>query len=194
METIELILNKEDSSNHDCPSNTTSRMTKLEVLDAYNNNFSGPLPGLVNLNQLEYLNVGGNYFLGEVPSFIKASKVGGFSSKWEFSGNSLWILVVLRAPSLRLLAKNSLLGHIPTDMFNLTSLKELDLAVKEPTGRTPECFSQLKQLGLLNLFENKMDGPIPGSIGELPNLCWLGLWSNNFDFGLPQYLGWRGDL
>ncbi|KAJ8425605.1 hypothetical protein Cgig2_004357 [Carnegiea gigantea] len=49
--------------------NMTSRMTKLEVLGAYNNNFSCPVPRFVNLNQLEYLNLGGNYFSGKIPSF-----------------------------------------------------------------------------------------------------------------------------
>jgi len=47
----------------------TSQMSKLEALGAYNNNFSGPLPRFVNMNQLDYLNLGGSYFSGEIPSF-----------------------------------------------------------------------------------------------------------------------------
>ena len=56
-------------------------MTQLEVLYAYNNNFSGRLPELVNLKQLKYLNLGGNYFLGEIPSFyseLQRMEVLGF--------------------------------------------------------------------------------------------------------------------
>ncbi|KAK7859252.1 receptor protein kinase clavata1 [Quercus suber] len=51
------------------PGEITPGMTKLEILDTFNNNFSEPLPTkLVNLKNLNHLCLGGNYFPGLIPN------------------------------------------------------------------------------------------------------------------------------
>ncbi|KAG4147987.1 hypothetical protein ERO13_D05G258350v2 [Gossypium hirsutum] len=47
------------------PGEILTGMTQPEILDAYNNNFTGLLP--VELANLKHLSFGGNYFTGEVP-------------------------------------------------------------------------------------------------------------------------------
>ncbi|KAJ6709973.1 RECEPTOR PROTEIN KINASE CLAVATA1 [Salix koriyanagi] len=50
------------------PGKITLGMAQLEVLDVYNNNFSGSLPTeIVSLKNLKHVHLGGNFFSGTIP-------------------------------------------------------------------------------------------------------------------------------
>lgn len=54
--------------NSSFPGEILTGMTELEVLDVYNNNFSGLLPAQVaGMSKLRYLSLGGNFFSGDLP-------------------------------------------------------------------------------------------------------------------------------
>lgn len=54
--------------NSSFPGEILKGMTELEVLDVYNNNFSGTLPPQVaGLSKLRHLSFGGNFFSGDLP-------------------------------------------------------------------------------------------------------------------------------
>jgi len=74
------------------------KLWKWKVLDCFNNNFSGPLPGdLWLIPTLEHLSLGGNYFEGSIPP-----QYGSF-------------------PALKYLGLNgnSLIGPIPPELGKL---------------------------------------------------------------------------
>ncbi|KAJ6390977.1 hypothetical protein OIU77_025063 [Salix suchowensis] len=50
------------------PGKISLGMAQLEVLDVYNNNFSGSLPTeIVSLKNLKHVHLGGNFFSGTIP-------------------------------------------------------------------------------------------------------------------------------
>ncbi|KAK4252683.1 hypothetical protein QN277_014427 [Acacia crassicarpa] len=101
-------------------------MDNLEVLDAYNNNFTALLPlGVLTLKKLRYWDLGGNFFYGTIP---------------ESYGD----LVGLQYLSF---AKNDLSGKIPGALGNLSNLKEIYLGYfKLFEGGIPMEFGNLVNL------------------------------------------------
>ena len=76
---------------------------------------------------------------------------------------------------------NSLEGSIPTSLFSLPILKELQLSNNHFSGHIHEFFNVSSyQLNTLDLSSNNLEGPIPLSFSELRGLIFLLLSSNNF--------------
>ncbi|PON73394.1 Tyrosine-protein kinase [Parasponia andersonii] len=167
------------------PGEITLGMTELEVLDMYDNNFTGPLPiEIVGLKKIKHLHLGGNYFTGSIPE--KYSEIQSLDYL-GLNGNSL-------SGKFPASLTNRLTGQIPPELSGLESLMSLDLSNNELTGEMPASFSELKNLTLLNLFRNRFYGIIAEFVGELPNLEILQVWDNNFTFYLPESLGRNGKL
>lgn len=79
------------------------------------------------------------------------------------------------------------LDKIPENIFNQTSLIELNVSNNELTGSIQAEIRKLENLEILNASNNKMTG-VPAEIGQLKNLQVLDL-SNNQLTGLPNELG-----
>ncbi|MFA6072398.1 MAG: leucine-rich repeat domain-containing protein [Janthinobacterium sp.] len=79
------------------------------------------------------------------------------------------------------------LTKVPGDVFNQSSLLELNLSNNQLTGAVQSQIGNLQNLRVLNLRNNLMTG-VPAEIGQLQNLQVLDL-SNNKLTGLPNELG-----
>jgi len=77
---------------------------------------------------------------------------------------------------------------LPTQLGNLTNLRELYLDNNEFNGSLPAKISNLTNLGLLFLNNNQFSGSLPAELGDLTNLVWLFLSYNQFDGSLPAEL------
>ncbi len=88
-----------------------------------------------------------------------------------------------------ILNDNNLTGEIPTEIGDLTFLKELDLFENNLSGEIPSTIGNLYYLEWLNCRNNNLSGQIPHELGDLVYL-------ENFNFGnnlltgnIPSELG-----
>ena len=88
------------------------------------------------------------------------------------------------------LGDNGLRGEIPSEIGNLTQLRELWLGNNNLTGdEIPKEISDLKRLEILDLGVNEIRGTIPEWLGDLGQLHELHLDNNRFDGEVPEQLG-----
>ncbi|KAK8643486.1 hypothetical protein V6N13_012782 [Hibiscus sabdariffa] len=82
----------------------------------------------------------------------------------------------------------SLVGSIPTSIFNISSLINIVLQVNRLSGKLPD-LSALSNLEILNLYGNSLSGNIPDSISNASELQILELEGNYFTGLIPNSLG-----
>ncbi|CAA6660167.1 unnamed protein product [Spirodela intermedia] len=195
-----------------------SSLPSLEVLDAYDNNFTAPLPlAAVDSRRLRHLDLGGNFFYGKIPpeygswAAIEYLQLAGNDLREEyplylgyfnvFDGGvpaelgDLQNLVVLDLSSC------GLDGQVPPELGNLQALETLFLHTNLFSGTLPSSLGNLtnllaglRRLSLLNLFMNKLHGSLPESMADLPNLEILQLFMNNLTGVIPERLGTNGRI
>jgi hypothetical protein len=73
---------------------------------------------------------------------------------------------------------NNLAGPLPSELQQLSALKELYLGGNKLTGPVPAELGQLGALEYLYLFGNQLSGPIPAELGQLGALKILQLQRN----------------
>ena len=77
-------------------------------------------------------------------------------------------------------------GTIPEELFDLTSLIDLNLSDSMFSGALSSKIGNLKNLVSLSLVGNSLSGQIPSEIGMLDNLEVLSLSNNNWSGTLPE--------
>jgi hypothetical protein len=92
------------------------------------------------------------------------------------------------------LCMNNLAGPLPSELQQLSALKELRLAGNKLTGPVPAELGQLGALTHLLLYKNQLSGPIPAELGQLGALKFLYLDNNQLSGPVPAELGQLGAL
>ncbi|KAI8925572.1 kinase-like domain-containing protein [Entophlyctis helioformis] len=80
-------------------------------------------------------------------------------------------------------------ASVPTTIFRLNALVELDLSNNMLFGSIPDTLGSLEMLEKLSMKDNKLTGSIPKQIGFLVNLRVLDLSSNRLTGAIPHELG-----
>ncbi|GJN39730.1 hypothetical protein PR202_gb28866 [Eleusine coracana subsp. coracana] len=70
-------------------------------------------------------------------------------------------------------------GEVPSSIFTMLVLRDLDLSWNQLSGPIPEFNQALSQLEIVKLRNNKFSGPIPRTFFQLTSLVLLDLRSNN---------------
>ncbi|CAI7758299.1 unnamed protein product, partial [Closterium sp. NIES-54] len=84
----------------------------------------------------------------------------------------------------------SLAGDLPPSIFNLTSLRLLNLAINPNlTGSFPDALGNLLQLTTLDVHGCGLSGSIPSTIGRLTNLSYFLVNQNRLSGSLPAQIG-----
>ncbi|CAB4278150.1 unnamed protein product [Prunus armeniaca] len=171
-------------------------------------------PSLGNLSNLNSLHVGGSYlsstnlnWLSHLSSLKYLNLIGV-----DLHSNTNWLHVVNMLPSLLELHLSDcgLVSHplslqrinftslsvldlssndfntssFPSWVFNLTSLKRLDLGWNSFSAHFPNEFGNLKSLEYLDLFQSRLkESGVPRVLGNLCKLKTLSLGGNNFSGG-----------
>ncbi len=78
---------------------------------------------------------------------------------------------------------------MPTELGNLTKLKELRLERNQLSGTIPTELGNLAELRHLVFYVNQLSGTIPAELGNLTNLVWFYLNKNNLSGTIPTELG-----
>jgi Leucine-rich repeat (LRR) protein len=159
-------------------------LKRLSIIDLSRCNFSGSIPdSMANLTQLVSLDISSNSFTGPIPSFNMAKNLTRiYLYDNSFTGQITFIhWKELQSLEHLYLSSNLLVGSIPTSLFSLPLLQQLDLSNNRFSGQIYE-FSNVSsfQLHILDLSNNFLEGPIPMSLFELRGLEDLVLSSNNF--------------
>ena len=95
-----------------------------------------------------------------------------------------------KAPVLEILhlTENELIGNIPKELFEITSLKKLYANYNKFSGTIPTEIGKLSGLSELYLYHNMLSGELPTELGLLSNLEIVTLAENIFVGTLPTEL------
>ena len=105
-------------------------------------------------------------------------------SEWKgVTVNKAGHIVKLTLPS------NNLQGSIPTTLYYLEALRELDLRLNQLCGPIPDTMGHMRQLTHVYLQSNRLSGRIPECMGELVQLQLLDLRCNQLSDHVPRSLG-----
>uniref|UniRef100_A0A0E0BLA3 non-specific serine/threonine protein kinase n=1 Tax=Oryza glumipatula TaxID=40148 RepID=A0A0E0BLA3_9ORYZ len=157
----------------------------LHTLDLSNNQFSGQIPSLSNLQKMQFLNLSFNSLEGHIPdsltncsnlrlidvsrNSLEAISLAYKSYVWdtiiyrEAFQKSLGICQIYRyycwvgISYQILLGGNKFEGHIPTSLGNASWLNQIDFSNNTFTGQVPSSFGKLKNLRSLNLERNSLE-------------------------------------
>ncbi|MEM7537502.1 MAG: hypothetical protein AAF639_35355 [Chloroflexota bacterium] len=84
------------------------------------------------------------------------------------------------------LSANQLTGTIPTELINLTQLRQLDLSGNQLTDEIPLKLGSFDYLETLLLHDNQLTGPLPFEFGDMLSLRTLDVSQNQLTGGLPS--------
>ncbi|XP_057790839.1 probable LRR receptor-like serine/threonine-protein kinase At3g47570 [Salvia miltiorrhiza] len=99
--------------------------------------------------------------------------------------SSLWGLKDLINLDLSL---NSLNGSLPLEISNLGAAIYINLAMNQLSGLVPSTIRKLQNLVNLSLASNNLEGSIPASVGHMISLVTLDLSYNNLSSSIPKSL------
>ncbi|KAI2513131.1 hypothetical protein MHU86_1169 [Fragilaria crotonensis] len=162
----------------------------LRYADFSGNNFTGQFPGDNGWSGIEFLGIANNNFTGTLPSGWPRSL-----SHLDVANNSLTGGIpteLCNFPGLKLLGlggNSNLTATLPTCLFELPLLQNLNLASINLEGTIPTQIGMLTLLEYLDVSGNSLTGTIPSETGLCSNLAAIDLSSNQLGGGIPSDLG-----
>uniref|UniRef100_A0A2N9HMV6 Uncharacterized protein n=1 Tax=Fagus sylvatica TaxID=28930 RepID=A0A2N9HMV6_FAGSY len=177
-----------------------------QILDLSNNIFEGRIPcglgslpkAILNSSSLVTLDIRDNSFFGSIPEEIdRLSNLKG--TNWDHDLQEVRIEFVtknrsdfykghiLDMMSALDLSFNKLIGEIPPELGQLSSIHALNLSHNQLTGSIPKSFSNLSQLESLDLSHNNLSGEIPSVLVDLNSLEIFNVAYNNLSGKLPDF-------
>jgi Leucine-rich repeat (LRR) protein len=142
-------------------------LVALELLTLRNNNLTGELPDLGDLDNLATLDLNSNSLSGSLPASL------GDMDEIDYL----------------YLHGNDFSGAIPAELGNATRLRRIHLRNNMLSGAIPSELGGLSRLRNLLLDGNMLSGAIPTELGNLSNLKALYLQDNMLTGGIPTELG-----
>ena len=155
------------------------RVSALQSFDASGNQFIGGFPSvLVQMPQMRVLNLRGNRLSGALPSSIglRTSALAVQSSSQKQAtltvGDGLQRLDI---------GKNNFTGVLPTELGNLTAIRELLLDSNGFVGAIPASLGNMTSLQMMTIAGNNITS-LPNLSRTSPRLAWLDVSGNRLPF------------
>ncbi len=139
-------------------------LDSLEVLDVYNNQVSGTLDGISNMNSIREFYVGVNLITGGLPI-----EISGLTELSDFR-----------------IHDNQLSGELPAELFELPQIANIELQGNGLSGAFPTT-SGSNSIYRIDLANNFLSSISP-SIGNFPNLQRISFFDNDIIGSLPVEL------
>ncbi|KAF8399459.1 hypothetical protein HHK36_015324 [Tetracentron sinense] len=168
--------------------------TSLDTVHLQWNLFEGNITEAFGVHpNLNYIDLSYNRLYGELsPDWGKCRNLKSLQIQGnDISGaipHELGQLIQLQDLDLDL-SSNQLVGEIPIQLGNLSSLLELNLYENRLSGKVPLETGRLSNLVYIDLSRNMLSGPIPGDIGNYFSLEFLSLSNNYLNGSIPSQLG-----
>ncbi|XP_015623991.1 receptor kinase-like protein Xa21 isoform X2 [Oryza sativa Japonica Group] len=172
-------------------SSSVGNLTFVRTLDLSNNNFSGQMPHLANLQKMQVLNLSFNTLDGIIPNTLtNCSNM----RKLDLYTNLLEGAIPPPIGRLRNLvyidlSRNNLTGIIPASLKNISLLETIYLQRNQLEGSIPDELGQFSNISLMALGANRLSGNIPASLFNLSSLRILELRANLLGGILPSNMG-----
>ena len=164
-----------------------ARIPVLERLDLSNNRFSGGIPTeFAALQLLQDLLVNNNFLVDQLPRTIWGSAsaaVAGGKNDGQVTATGLRSLVRLN------ISNNQIIGEIPTEMVNATTLQEFIASNNQLRGSLPSALGALVNLRVLDVSNNSLTGQIPSSVRDLRLVERFAVGRNNLSGTIPLEIG-----
>ncbi len=144
-----------------------NNLDALEKLQLHDNDLTGGIPDLSDLDNLIWLILQKNSLSGSLPTTLADM-------------DSLDYLY---------LRDNDFSGEIPTELAGVMTLRRVDLRDNDLTGEIPGGFGDIARLRYLMLSENNLSGMIPAGLGNAANMNLLYLADNALTGEIPVELG-----
>lgn len=164
-----------------------ARIPVLERLDLGNNRFSGGIPAeFAALQLLQDLLVNNNFLVDQLPRTIwgsAAAAVAGGKNDGQVTATGLRSLLRLN------ISNNQIIGEIPTEIVNATSLQEFTASNNQLRGSLPNALGTLVNLRVLDVSNNSLIGQIPSSVRDLRLVERFAVSRNNLSGTIPLEIG-----
>lgn len=150
------------------------------------NQLSGKVQGISNLQKLSELYLSHNLLSHTVPMFSNLSSLAILHLNHNSFTGSLPDGLCHMPSLVDLNAEHNFLnGSIPLDLPLLKDLEFLSLGHNNITGHLPDLFNSLTSLVSLDLSYNSLAGPLPQSLGNVTTIETVALNYNQFSGTLP---------
>ncbi|TQD86183.1 hypothetical protein C1H46_028259 [Malus baccata] len=175
------------------PASRRNLSTSLLYVDLMNSNIRGNIPGDIgNLSSLISLNLGTNQLSGAIPTSIQRLQnlQALYLNDNQLQGHIPYELCQLNNLAELLLAGNRLSGSIPSCLGTLAlALRSLSLQSNLLTSKIPSSLWELKYILDLDLSSNSLVGPLSEDIGKLKDVVDMDLSNNHFSGNIPDSIG-----
>ncbi|KAA8533299.1 hypothetical protein F0562_033168 [Nyssa sinensis] len=169
------------------------RLSHLHIFDLAHNNLSGSIPpclgNLTSLISSPPQPSGNFYSTRQMDLILKGRQLGYTYSMCPMDlilkGQQLRYTSTLGLVNIMDLSSNNLLGKIPEELTNLSTLGTLNLSQNHLTGNIPEKIGDLQRLETLDLSSNHLSGQIPTSMSSITLLSHLNLSYNKLSGPIP---------
>ncbi|XP_060667295.1 receptor-like protein EIX2 [Ziziphus jujuba] len=159
-------------------------LNSLQILDLSNNNLSDPIPKCFNnfsimaIKRAESLGFWYDVSRGSNAPYVEAAL-------FLIKGKPIEYNKTLELVNIIDLSGNSLSGHIPLEITNLSNLLSLNLPDNLLDGEIPVKIGNMRELESIDFSKNKLSGEIPQSMSSLNFLSYLNLSYNNLSGKIP---------
>ena len=169
----ELYLQGNNELSGTLPLDIFGQWSNLKHLQLERNKFYGRIPSFRSLSsQLRDLDLSDNQWTGEIPSEIG---------------------LATRLTSLRIAHTQQLNGSLPESLYNIASLRLLDLQDNRLKGTLSAQIGKLTNLREIYLQNNSMTGSLPSQLGRLSNIEEFWIHGNVFVGAVPTEFCALGD-
>ncbi|XP_058076058.1 receptor-like protein EIX1 isoform X2 [Magnolia sinica] len=166
------------------------KMLPANYIDLSLNNFSGPIPCI--LNGVVVLDLSNNHFSGPIPPNFTSTmyNLQVFSARGnQISGIIPSSIGKMKSLLILDLSQNNISGTIPLRLGDCVDLRALDLSKNRLSGRIPTSLGLLHQLQSMHLSDNSLSGKVLSSLKNCTLLETLDLGQNNFSGHIPTWIG-----